>query len=531
MKRLVLFLLIIIDAIFSFAQPAGLNIIPQPYAVKMSGGYLNINKSVTISISNDSIRQVAEVFASELMGYISVQFVKKDCDIELIQDKDFAGGTEAYELIITQKQVTIRAKRLNGLFYGLQSLRQIILFSPRVGETLRIPSCKINDSPRFGWRGFMVDESRHFFGKEKIRQLLDLMALHKLNVFHWHLTDDPGWRIEILKYPKLTLLGGVGNKHDPNAEAKYYSQSEISELIAYAKARYIQIIPEIDMPGHAAAANKAYPKFSGGGSPKYPDFTFNPGKEQTYGYLTDILSEVSRLFPSPFLHLGGDEVHFGNEQWSTNQDVMKLMDREKIADLKGVETYFNLRMADSLKRMGKTLVGWDEIVDTRINPAHSVVMWWRQEKPEQLQKAFEGGYKVVLCPRIPLYFDFDQDESHRWGRKSSKVFVPIEAVYRFPPDTLIGIDQYNKQILGIQANLWTETVHSTNRFDYMAFPRLSALSEAAWSTNSRKDFSDFSQRLKVMLTYLDKLKINYFNPFHPELTPEPPGPKKLEIKD
>ena len=503
-RRLILqvFLLVFCPGV---AFTGGLNIIPIPQSLHLTGGNFILNSTVKVNSPNDSVMSLTRLFASELKDQLTVQLVKKGGDIELIQDKLFTGGGEAYQLIVAPRKITIRASHLNGLFYGLQSLRQMILFGKKGGHSFQIPCCEITDAPRFGWRGYMVDESRHFFGGDKIRQLLDLMALHKLNVFHWHLTDVQGWRIEILKYPRLTLVGGIGNMHDAKAEASYYTQKEISEIVAFAKERFIQVIPEIDMPGHAAAANRAYPEYSGGGSPRYPDFTFNPGKTQTYGYLTDILREVAQLFPSSNIHLGGDEVYFGNEQWTTNLDVVKLMRAEKISDLKGVETYFNRRMADSLKRIGKTLVGWDEIVDTGIDPAGSVVMWWRHEKPSQLLKAFERGYKVVLCPRIPLYFDFVQTENHQWGRKWNKAYAPLELVYRFPPDTLPGIGKYQQQILGIQANLWTETVQSADRFDFLTFPRLSALSEAAWSANSRKDFSDFSHRLQLMLPYFDQL--------------------------
>ncbi len=250
----------------------------------------------------------------------------------------------------------------------------------------------------------MLDESRHFFGEEKVKQLLDIMAFHKLNIFHWHLTDVPGWRIEIRKYPKLTAIGGTGNHNDPQAPAKYYTQEQIREIVKYAGERYIQIVPEIDMPGHAGASNRAYPEFSGGGSKAYPEFTFNPGKEETYSYLTDILKEVTELFPSPYIHLGGDEVNFGNQQWNTNKQVKALMKKNNLPDLKAVEQYFIRRMADTIKSLNKTAIGWDEIIDSKINPEDVIVMWWRHDKPGQLKSALENNYKVVLCPENSSLF-------------------------------------------------------------------------------------------------------------------------------
>ncbi len=397
------------------------------------------------------------------------------------------------------------------------------MFSESENGKISLPLLTIEDEPRFGWRGVMLDESRHFFGTEKIKQLLDVMSMHKLNVFHWHLTDDPGWRIEIKKYPNLALIGGQGNDINSDGPVEYYTQDEIREIVKYAADRYIEVIPEIDMPGHARAANRAYPEFSGGGSKSHPEFTFNPGKAETYAYLMDILREITTLFPSKYIHLGGDEVHFGNENWKTDTDVKRLMKQEKLKDLKAVETYFVHRMADSIKALDKIVIGWDEIVDHNLAPENSLVMWWRHDKTDKLKAAVNQNYEVVLCPRIPLYFDFDQDESHQYGRKWRDGYASLELVYDFPPDTLAQFTNNSKLIKGIQANIWTERIHDINRLDYMTYPRLSALSEAAWTNNKNKNFDDFNRRLKPMLSWLDKLNIDYYNPFQPELSPEPPS--------
>ncbi len=218
----------------------------------------------------------------------------------------------------------------------------------------------------------MLDESRHFFGKEKVKSIIDWMAYYKLNRFHWHLTDQNGWRLEIKKYPLLTLVGGIGNYTNKFAKAAYYTQDDIKEVVAYAAARFIEVIPEIDMPGHARAANMAYPEFSGGGTDKHPEFTFDPGNQGTYSYLSNILKEVNVLFPSGYLHLGGDEVHFGNKQWSTNKGIATLMKQMRLNSLPAVEQYFVSRMADTVKAMGSKVLLWDEAVSEKLSKDQTV---------------------------------------------------------------------------------------------------------------------------------------------------------------
>ncbi len=275
---------------------------------------------------------------------------------------------------------------------------QLARLSAKGKSGISVPCWRIQDQPAMGWRGFMLDESRHFFGKQTVKLLLDEMALYKLNRFHWHLTDEPGWRIEIKQYPRLATVGGIGNRTDTLAPAAYYTQEDVKEIIAYAAVRGITVIPEIDMPGHATAANKAYPEFSGGGTAKYPEFTFNPGKEGTYQYLTNILREVNDLFPAHMIHIGGDEVSFGSASWNTDPYVQSLMKKEKLNTLVDVEHYFLRRMTDSVIAMRSKLLGWDEVSAAGLPVNETVVFWWRQEKPGQLKIALDKGYKVVLCP-------------------------------------------------------------------------------------------------------------------------------------
>lgn len=501
-------------------------IIPQPNKMEIEKGNLKLDREIVLLCNTETLVPLAEKFKTEVADRISVKVEgdkKATIKLDLIADLK---NDESYFLQISKKLIIIRAGSEKGVFYGIQTLKQLMLFSEFENGKIILPLLTIEDEPRFEWRGIMLDESRHFFGAEKVKQLLDLMAMHKLNVFHWHLTDDPGWRIEIKKYPKLSLIGGLGNDLDADLPAQFYTQEEIREIVKYAADRFIEVVPEIDMPGHARAANRAYPEFSGGGSKSHPEFTFNPGKQETYAYLTNILKEITELFPSKYIHLGGDEVHFGNENWNTDAHVQRLMKTESLDDLKAVETYFVNRMADSIKMLNKTVVGWDEIVDHNLVQDNSLVMWWRHDKPEKLEAALSDNYNVILCPRIPLYFDFDQSESHEFGRKWRGAFSSLELVYAFPPDTLPGFTEHENLVKGIQANIWTERIHDNKRFDFMTHPRLSALAESGWTKKENKNLYDFNRRLKPMLNWFDKLDIYYYNPFQPELTPEPPGAYK-----
>jgi hexosaminidase len=522
---IVLIFAVCVSCNVSKKNEAGITIIPKPESLSVTGGLLKLNNRATIYCSEENSAAVINTFSDEVKDHLYLEPGKKEgSDIEILIEP--GKKPEAYSLHVNKEKITISASTLNGAFYGMQSLRQLIIYSEKKNEKLLIPCCTVEDTPRYSWRGIMLDESRHFFGIEKVKQLLDVMALHKLNIFHWHMTDCSGWRLEIKKYPKLTTVGGIGNNNEPDAPAMFYTQDQIKEIVKYAADRFIQVVPEIDMPGHAAASNRAYPEFSGGGSKEYPEFTFNPGKEGTYDYLTNILIEVKTLFPSTYLHLGGDEVNFGNQQWNTDKHVRSLMKKYNLADLKAVEKYFVKRMADTIKSLNRTTVGWDEIIDLKLDPRDAIVMWWRHDKPAQLDSALTRNYRVVLCPRIPLYFDFVQYTTHKWGRRWRKAFCELETVYNFPPDSLFRIKEPDNLVMGMQANLWTEVIQNNKRLDFMTYPRLSAMAEAAWTNNGNKDYNGFLIRLKPLLNYLKEKNIYYFDPFEPELNPEPAGPGK-----
>jgi hexosaminidase len=502
------------------------SVIPLPQEISVAAGYFSIDASTRIRLSDKrpGLNSAAEFFARILKQSSGFELTIEQRSSEnsgnsidlVLQDRGL--GDEGYELTVAKVGIQITAATSQGIFYGLQSLRQLlppaIESSERVEDLkLSVPLVRIKDKPRYVWRGLMLDESRHFFGKSYVKKLLDQMAMLKMNVFHWHLTDMPGWRLEILKYPKLTTVGSIGNKTDPDAPAAFYTQDDIREIVAYAAERHIQVIPEVDMPGHATAANRAYPENTGGGNEKRPDFTFNPGREETYTFLTNVLEETAALFPAPWIHYGGDEVHFANEQWIDLPDVKALMAEHDLNNLKEVEHYFNRRMASEIHRLGKKTVAWDEVVEAGVDPDNTIIIWWRHNVPEQLTKALDLGYEVVLSPRRPLYFDFVQDDSHEIGRRWDG-FNDLQQVYNFP-----GHD--DAKVLGMQASMWTETVQTEARADFMIFPRLTAIAEAAWTAAPNKDYEDYQRRLRAMLERYEILGINYFDPSAPTSTPEP----------
>ncbi|MCP4313357.1 MAG: beta-N-acetylhexosaminidase [Bacteroidetes bacterium] len=511
----VLFLLIISSCITEESETWTL--IPYPNSVSIRPGSFHFDQGITILSSSDNLNHTISIFKKKLNDLE----IDANSDSEKIIELDLSSScgkkSESYELRVGKERIRLTATDPKGIFYGLMTIWQQLRFS----NSKTIPCGYIKDEPRFEYRGFMLDESRHFFGKEKVIQLIDLMATFKLNTFHWHLTDESGWRVEIKAYPRLSTIGGKGNADNPNAPSKYYTLEEIKEIVVYAANRHITIIPEIDMPGHASAANRAYPEFSGGGSERRPDWTFDIGKESTYRYLNSILEEVAGLFPSKYIHLGGDEVHFGNEKWSTNDSIQSLMKREGLQTLVEVEHYFTRTMAAKLLEMDKELAGWDEIIESDVSNNKTLVYWWRHDKEEQLQKSLTKGYNTILCPRIPLYFDFVQHNTHSNGRRWDGDFSALEDVYQYPDSTHNFSDEEMDLIKGIQANLWTEKFDTEIWVDFMTFPRLLALSESAWTMKSNKDFSRFTKNLPGVFEFLEEQRVYYFNSLFPTHNIEP----------
>jgi hexosaminidase len=517
-KRLLFLLFSLIGA------SAQAQIIPQPAEERALPGEFVLPRQATVSASPEVAGFYLQILgqigisvsraAEEAPG--SIQFLAE----KHLPDRYPTPQGDGYVMRITPEVINIHAATNAGHFHGLQSLVQLIEAAQSEGGPVRLACRSIVDAPRFAWRGFMLDESRHFTGEAGVKRLIDAMARFKLNRLHWHLTDSAGWRIEIKKYPELTRIGARGSETDrrPDAPVRFYTQDQIREIVAYAKQRAITIIPEIDMPGHADAAVSAYPQHDGGGYDsktdprKWPRFTFNPAKQETLEFLDDILSEVAALFPeAEVIHFGGDEVHFGWHHWPKLPEVQALMKTENLADLAAVEAWFNRRMAGTINRLGFKTGGWDEIVARGLPSDKTLIWWWRHDKPEVLQTALDQGYPVILCPRLPCYLDFVQHESHLAGRRWNG-FNPLDQTYQFPAGLgLSAVDE--AKVLGVQACLWTEATVTQARRDFMTWPRLIALAEAAWTQENKKDFGSFESRLKPQFQWLDAKGIGYYDPF------------------
>ena len=438
-------------------------------------------------------------------------------------------GPEGYELTVTPDAVVIRAPAQAGLFYGVQTFLQLLppaIFSPGLVTNVAwsIPCVQIADWPRFAWRGFMLDVSRHFFTKAEVETLLDAMALHKLNTFHWHLTDDHGWRIEIKAYPKLTAVGawraGVGFGFATNSTTAYgpdgryggyYTQDNIREVVKYAAARHITIFPEIEMPGHSQAALSAYPEFSCTGGPFEPAETagifngiYDPAKAATFQFMAEVLTEVSQLFPGSYIHIGGDEVP--KDTWKNSPDCQALMRREGLKNEEELQSWFVRRIEKIVNARGHRMIGWSEILQGGLAQNATVMDWIGGAK-----EAAEAGHDVVMTPTSNCYFDFYQSSNHLAEPKAAAWGGPLtlEKMYAYEPMPTNVPPALQSHILGTQGNLWTEQIPNFKHVEYMTFPRACALAEVAWSARNARDFTDFSRRLQVQYRRFDQLGINY----------------------
>lgn len=520
MRKLILLkALFILCSLPLWAQPP---LFPTPARIQSTKGSVVIGKDVRIQGNGGYATELA-VELQPILKKLVAPVESSGQSIRLILDNSLQMSHEGYSLYITPDSILLQASDAAGLFYAKEALLQLIRFGKGT-----LNACRIEDYPRYHWRGFMLDESRHFFGKEKVKQYLDIMASLRLNIFHWHLTDQSGWRIEIKQYPKLTAEGAIGNWHNPLAPAAFYTQEDIKEIVAYAKQRHITIVPEFDMPGHVTAICRSYPEISGGGEGVWKDFTFHPCKEETFQFISNVLDEIVTLFPSPFIHIGGDEVHYGNQSWFTDPDIQQFIKDKNLQNETGLEHYFIRRAADIVASKGKTMIGWDEMIDAGVAPDKAIIMWWRHDRQHQLVKALENGYRVIMTPRLPLYGDFVQDGTHSVGRLWNG-YNPIEDIYHFPDPVIHLTKNYEQQVIGIQFSMWTERIADAKRLDFMTFPRLIAVAESAWTPAKSKECSTFMKKLPYFLEYLKAAGIYHFNPFHPASTPEPPAPEKEDI--
>ncbi len=467
--------------------------------------FLNENNNLELKVYDVEINKTKS-------NYIALQIFK-------LEDEN----PEAYHLTINEDKIELIAPSEKGIFYGIQTLIQLIsqkelLLKKNEEVFLRLKCVEIQDAPRFPWRGFMLDEARHFFGKEIVKNLLDIMALLKLNTFHWHLTDDQGWRIEIKRYPRLIEIGSKrkgttvsknklyvnskldNNKTDGTPVIGYYTQEEIKEIIDYAAQRYITVIPEIDLPGHTMALLASYPELSCTGGPFEVGTQFGIyrdvlciGKELIFKYVEGILSEVMDLFPSEYIHIGGDEAP--RNRWKRCPDCQARIVQENIENVDGLQLYFTNRIADFLITHGKKVVSWNETIDKNLNKKVYCQYW--NASHEEILNELRRGRKVIISELNHNYLN------HTYKTNS------LKNAYQYEPIPEVLLEDYYKNIVGIEACLWTEIIKTREKLEWQLIPRLFAIAEIGWTQKNKKDYLGFEERVGMFFKLLEKKGINY----------------------
>lgn len=498
---------------------AQLSIIPQPNEVKMGNGQF-ILTSKTIIVTDEANEDNANYLQSLLKPYFTNQIVirskgKKGIVLQVDKSVEQKLGREGYLLTSDQNGVKIVGSTSVGVFYGIQSLNQMLPVHPASSKEYSVPFVNITDKPRFGWRAFMLDEARYFKGMEQVKKLLDQMALLKMNVFHWHLTDDQGWRIEIKKYPLLTEVGSkrmdtqVGGWNSKERSGKphngYYTQDQIKEIIDYASQRQISIIPEIEMPGHASAAIAAYPWLGTIGKHvevpvvfgKLPD-SFNVVDDRVYTFIEDVLLEVMTLFPSKIIHIGGDEVRF--DAWKESSEVQEFMMKNQLHSPADLQIYFTNKVSNFIDDNEHRMMGWNEIlggdvhewqnaedVKTTEKLANSAIIHFWKGNIGLINEAVSNGYDIVNSFHEMTYLDYDYK------------YITLKKAYGFNPIPDDLKEQYHSKVLGCGCQMWSEWIPEVSDMDRMVFPRLAAYAEVGWTETNAKDYNQFRSKLDKLL--------------------------------
>jgi len=528
-----LFIQIVILVLISgslYAQTS-YSLIPYPRSLTTGKGSFYIDSRTVISTNfadkfGNEIKQLNDLLGTSFKARLKVEKTERHNHvIDLVYDEGIK-SPGAYRLNISTNRVIITAGDNAGAFYAIETMRQLLPVSVEYGSPkskLVLPALAIQDEPGYAWRGMHLDVSRHFFSISYIMKFIDRMALYKMNKLHLHLTDDQGWRIEIKKYPKLTEEGAwrtfdkndtacmkraaentdfaIDKEHIITRNGKqlyggFYTQQEMKSLVAYAAQKHVDIIPEIDMPGHMMAAINSYPYLTCNGENTWGQlFTkpICPCNENTFEFAENVLSEIMDIFPSEYIHIGGDEVD--RSDWAKSDACKALMQREGIKDIAGLESYFINRMEKFFNAKGRKLIGWDEVLEGGISPT-AIVMYWRGWVPDAPVKAARNGNQVIMTPGNPLYFDYPADKNS------------IYNVYHFNPVPAGLTAEQAKLIIGAQANVWSESIPSEKRADYMTMPRMTALAELLW-TNNKNDYASYTQRLVNQFPRMDALNINY----------------------
>jgi len=530
MKKLFGLLAVTISCKFSFSQKQ-INVIPYPNNVVMVKGYFELSSATKIIYGKgtEKLAGYLKEQVTNLTGlslgvqlYNGKKTLLNKNNIQLFLNDD-ASFKEGYTLEVSKTTIDLKAKEAVLLFNGIQTLLQLLPVKKSVGS-ISIPQLFIKDSARFAYRGMHLDVSRHFFPVAFIKKYIDLLAMHKYNTFHWHLTDDQGWRIEIKKYPLLTQIGScrdqtlVGNygsnKYDGTKYCGFYTQEQVKEIVQYATDRFITVIPEIEIPGHAVAALTSYPYL---GCTKGPYKTmetwgisedvFCAGNDSTYTFVEDVLKEVMELFPSKLIHIGGDECP--KVRWKTCPVCQQKIKKENLKDEHELQSYFVKRIEKFVNSKGKNIIGWDEILEGGLAP-NATVMSWRGT--EGGITAAKQGNNVVMTPGSHCYFDHSQSSNEDSITIGS--YLPLEKVYEFEPVPASLSASEAKHVLGAQGNVWTEYMTNESKVEYMVLPRIAALAEVLWSTTDKRNFADFEKRLPFILERYKAMNYNYSTAFY-----------------
>ena len=513
-------------------QTADFNIIPRPQQVNVSyDAPFTLSAKTVISLGTNShnMKRNANMLASYIEQATGIRPAvgkgKNGATIVLTIDKTIANA-EGYKLDADAKQIRIAGASAAGVFYGIQTLRKSLPLVNGKASKVSIPAVHIADAPRFAYRGTHLDVSRHFVTADSVRQFIDMLALHNINRFHWHLTDDQGWRIEIKKYPLLTQIGSkraqtvIGHnsgKYDGKPYSGFYTQKQIRDIVKYAADRYITIVPEIDLPGHMQAALAAYPDMGCTGGPYevwqkwgVSDNVLCAGNDKTLTFIDNVLKEITQLFPSKYIHVGGDECP--KTQW---QKCPKCQARIKALNLEAkdghsaeerLQSYIITHASNYLKSLGRNTIGWDEILEGGLAEG-ATVMSWRGESGGIA--AAKQHHDVVMTPNSYLYFDYYQSLDKANEPLAIGGYLPLETVYSYEPMPKELTADEARHIIGVQANIWTEYMPTFKQMQYMALPRLAALSEVQWSQPALKDYNSFTNRLTEFTHLYDRLGYNY----------------------
>ena len=504
-------------------------IIPKPVSLKTNNGTFRIDRN-TVIVADEGNRDAADFFNKYLEDYYGFNLNTAESaqkNYIRFSSRTFVKAPENkehYTFTSTSKGVDITGDSYDGTFRGTQTLIQLL--PPAKATSLSIPQVSIDDQPRLGYRGLMLDVGRHFFGVDYVKRFIDYIALHKMNTFHWHLTEDQGWRIEITKYPKLTEVGAYrdgtiighhpGTGNDNIRYGGFYTQEEIKDVLEYAKKRHITVVPEIEMPGHAGAALASYSYLGCTGGPYEVSQTWGvhkdvycAGNDSVFTFLEGVLDEVMELFPSEYIHIGGDECP--KDAWKVCPKCQKRIKELGLKDEHELQSYFIKRIEKYVHSKGKKIIGWDEILEGGLAP-NATVMSWRGEKGGI--EAAKQDHDVIMTPTTYVYFDYAQQKN-----EDSLViggYLPIEKVYGYEPVPQVLNDAQKKRILGGQANVWTEYMSNPRKVEYMIFPRVAALSEVLWSPAKSRNWDDFKKRLPLQLKRYDLWGTNYSRAYQTE---------------